>query len=303
MFRWYKHGGGTGQTYAKALPRTVHGFYEQEQPHTCEIIRWYPYKLEMTVNGVRKPTVTQVLMEEYFPKMLSEDERIDYVHQKTGRTHEDLMMELFRMRRLRLALSQTLRDKLKGRWFRQVPGDWNRLEKLYLLHAYTAGQGFGMDFYNNNSFDPYLMYSPHFHIGDNVDAIFNKQYRTQLAYTLVEIVNHRTVPRARFPDVKGSCKEPIADVEPSLYELIRLKMSIMAVLAKQEQYVMDNPLDGNHMYRGVIVHFFRGSDPEEILHDYHPIELDLKLGLEWLMHYQKKFVSQTGLLDKGNLVQ
>ena len=290
---WKVHSGPGGQ-YARDMPRTIHGCYEMNQPRSGESLKYYPYRGDLAVNNVPRMTVSQMLATHYFPAMLDDDRRVNYVAEKSGRSEDDVAQELFRMRRLRLGLCQSLRNKIKGQWFRMPVATWSATEKAYMNGMLLAAQIFGMDFYSNQSLDPYIIYSPYYMLGECVDAIFNKQNRSSLNYIMVEVAVHNSIPMARLPGVKGSCKEPIEDIEPCLFEFLRMKMSIAALFAKAECYVVDHQFDKGHHYNGAIVHLRKGADPTEVLQEVITVEFDLKRAKDLLDHYYTNHVATKG---------
>uniref|UniRef100_A0A7S1R3Q0 Uncharacterized protein n=1 Tax=Neobodo designis TaxID=312471 RepID=A0A7S1R3Q0_NEODS len=296
FLHYWKHvDGKTGANYAMAIPRSVNGSVEVIQPRTAERIRWYPYRNEYFVNDKQVPMFFDVLQKYYFPPMLNDDERIHYIAEKTGRKPIDIAAEMFKMRRLRLGVCQSLRDKIKGKWFRKPVASWTPLEKTYLDQSLKVAQVFGADFYSNQNFDPTLVYSPTYGFADTVDMIFNKQIRTKQQYLLVEVVLHNTVPKARFPGTRGNVKEPISHYEPCLFSMIKMKLQVMAHIVKEEDYVTDHAWDTGHSYQGAIVHMHKGTEPGEVMHNIELVELDLTEGRLWLNHFREHYYAKTGL--------
>ena len=300
FLKWWKSGGdGDRGTFAKELPRTVHGYYEYHHPRTEDVCRWYPYRRDLLVNGLPRISFSQLLEEHYIPPMLSDEQRIQYVAAKSGRSDRDVAKELFRMRRLKMALAQSFRDKLKGHWVRQQAGDWSILERRYFETMLKAASMFGMDFYSNQSYDPYIIYSPYYQAGDCCDAILNKTVRTKQQYLFVEICVHNTVPKSRLPGVVGKCKTPLENFEPSIQDLIELKLSMCAYLARKDQYVTDHAFDPGHMYRGAILHLYRGSDLNEVCHEMTPLDLNIDLAEKVLRHYYDTYCAPFGGTREG----
>ena len=83
----------------------AYGYLEATHPRTDEILRWYPYKNEITVAGAQKPTLTDILPR--CPEQLSEAERVKYVSEKCGRSEDEIAAEIFRMRQLKLGWLRT----------------------------------------------------------------------------------------------------------------------------------------------------------------------------------------------------
>jgi hypothetical protein len=298
--RFWKNGGdGDRAAFAKELPRTVHGYYEYHHPRTDDVCRYYPYRGDLIVNGSSRPTFTQMLENHYVPPMLNDEERVQYVAGKTGRSERDVAKELFRMRRLRAAVAQSFRDKLSGNWIRQPPGDWSVSERKYFETSLNAASMFGMDFFQTHSYDPYIIYSPYYQVGDCCDGILNKTIRTRQQYCFVEICLHHSVPRARLPGVIGKCKEPLQEFEPSVQDMIHMKLEMCAFLAKKDQYVTEHAYDPGHQYLGAIVHFFRGTDLDEILFEITPLELKLERAEKVLRHYYSTYVAPEGGSNDG----
>ena len=285
-------GDGAEGVSHRAIPRHIHGYYESHQPRTQQQIKYFPYKKEMTVDGVQVPTIMDIIYMYYFPRELTDDERIRYVSLKTERNEEDVAEELFQMRRLKLFAAQSLRNKVSGKPFRMPDGaDFSARERSYLLGSARAAQVFGINFFTNHSFQPTIIYSPNYNIGDCVDCIFEKCMRLSLQYVMVDVVTHKSIPRVRLPTVKGESRYPLEVVEPCLYEALRLRLAIIAILAKKEHYVVDHEFDTNHKYSGSIVHLSPVLDsPTEIDASCYVEDLDLELGQKVLDHYYRNYV-------------
>jgi hypothetical protein len=295
FIHYWKHvDGKTGTNFAQQIPRSVNGCLEAIQPRTQENIKWFPYRDEYYVNNKSVPSFRDVLHTHYFPPMPTDDERIAYIAEKTGRKPIDVAAEMFKMRRLRLGIAQSLRDKIKGKWFRSPLATWSTIEKNYLDSTLKVAQAFGADFYSNQNFDPYLVYSPTYNFAETVDMVFNKQFRTKQQYLLIEVVVHNTVPRSRLPNVKGTVREPISHLEPCLHAAIKLKLEVMAQILKEENYVTDHPYDTGHAYQGCIVHLHKGYEHGEVLFNLEPTELDKDMGRTWLAHYKEHHVDPIG---------
>ena len=284
-------GGKKSMTY-QSMPRTLHGSLEAQQPRTDELLKWYPFKNELTVDGKIKPTFTDILHTYYWPKTLTDAERIAYVSEKSGKSEEELSMELYRMRRLKMGVAQSIRMKLRGRGFRQPEspdgGMWYGKERAYMMASGGAASSFGMSFYNNPTYEPFIVYSPMFQFGGCVDMVLNKPLRTSLQYCLVEVCLHNSIPKARLPGVVGQPKYPIHMLEPCEWEEIRLRLSVMAILLKKETYVVDHVIDGGHKYIGAIVHLYDTHDEDGAINwDIQALDLDLDLAEQWLLHYKE----------------
>lgn len=298
---WKTAGDGDAGLYAKELPRTVHGYYESQHPSTDDICRYYPYRRDLLINGKPRPTFSHLLEDHYIPPMLSDEQRVSYVAAKSGRAEKEIARELFRMRRLKFALAQSFRDKLCGHWLRQTQGDWSVTERKYFETCVKAASMFGTDFYNCHHYDPFIMYSPYYQAGDCCDIVLNKTVRTKQQYLFVEICVHNTLPKARLPGVVGKCKPPLEDFEPSIQDLIELKLSMCALIAKQERYVTDHMYDTNHDYRGAIVHFFRSADLNDIEFDMVPLELKPGLAEATLRNYYDNYIAPFGGTNQGKI--
>lgn len=291
---WKKVIGNRGMSLSSgSIPRHIHGYIEQINPRTESLIRWFPYKQEMTVDGLAVPTFNDVLYTHYFPPQLNDDERVKYTSIKTGRSELEIAEEVFLMRKMKIFCAQLLRNKLKNRPVRLPEGlTYSGLERRYTLGISRVALDMGMSMYTNHSFDPYLLYSPHFGMGDCVDLIVQKQLRTSNQYLFCEVVTHKGVARCRLPQIKDEAKEPLSKLEPCLFDAIKLKLAVAAHLAKQEHYVIDHMFDSGHRYGGCLIHLFPNPvDPEIIDNHVEHIELDLDLAKDFLKHYYDTYVS------------
>lgn len=281
-------GGKQGLTY-KSMPRQLHGYIETQHPRTDELLKWFPYKNELSVNDKLKPTFSDILHTYYWPATLDDAQRVSYVAEKTGRTEEEIASNVFKMRRLKMGIAQSIRMKLRGKGLRVPHGNWDDRDSRYLAASGAAAQALGMSFYNNPSFEPTLIWSNHFQFGDCIDMLLNKPLRTSLQYCLVEVCVHKSIPRCRLADVKGSCKFPLDQLEPCLYEELKMKLSVMAYIARKEAYVVDTFVDGGHRYLGCIMHFFEmPDDPSRTVnYELESVDLDLDLAEKWLFHYHE----------------
>ncbi|KAH9580100.1 hypothetical protein LSM04_008068 [Trypanosoma melophagium] len=290
---WKRMMNKSGETLSsQSIPRHIHGYVEATNPRTESLVRWFPYKKEMTVDGRYVPTMADVIYTHYFPRELSDDERVKYISLKTGRSEVEVAEELFLMRKMKLFVAQLLRNKLRSRPLRMPQGvEYTGIERRYTLGISKVAQAMGMSMYSTKSYDPTIVYSPYYDIGDCVDCICTKQLRTSLQYLFCEIALHRGIARSRLTDVIGDPKEPLQHLEPCLYEFIKLRLAVLALISKQEHYVVDHQFDGGHRYGGCLIHLFPSPlDPELIEHEVEHIELDLDLAQRWLKHYYDNYV-------------
>jgi hypothetical protein len=303
LLRLFTSSDTSGTQFARGLPRNVNGFIEGCQPRYGGSIKWYPYRQEVTVNDTPVPTISDTLNQHYFPPSKNDDEKLLYVQEKTGRPLEELAQELFQMRRVKLIGAQSLRDKVRGSWFRAPVVNYNKLEKKYMDETLKIAQLFSMDFFCNGSYDPTLVHSPHYELCEPVDAIFHKQLRERYIYMLIDVVVHKSIPSSRMPCHQGlKCQEPIADIEPCLMEHYKLKLSAAANIIIEEKYVADQPWDTNHKYHACLIHIRPCHvEPQFLVHDVIPLELDLPRGREWLDHHYKARVASKGIskLERG----
>lgn len=286
---WKSFSGGPSMTF-KSVPRYLHGYIETAHPRTELGIRWYPYKQEMTYNSNFVPTFRDVLYTHYFPRPLDDDQRVAYVAEKTGRSEVDVANEMFKMRRMRLLVGQSIRMKLMGKVMTPPQGmDYSAFEKKYYHASIEGARKLGLSWMFCHSFDPVCIYSPHYGFGDAVDCIFERNMRTSLQYTLTDVVVHKGIPRARLPSVKEDPKPPLQNIEPCLWEEYRLKFSVLANIVKQEQYVTDHFLDPGHVYQGMVLHAY--PDHEGVV-QLEPImvPVDMEYGKAFLQHYYENFV-------------
>ncbi|CAM40488.1 conserved hypothetical protein [Leishmania braziliensis MHOM/BR/75/M2904] len=291
---WKKMMDRTGTTLSsQSIPRHIHGYLEGSNARTESHIRWFPYKQEMTVEGRYVPTFKDVIYTHYFPKEFNDDERVKYISIKTSRSELEVADEIFLMRKMKLFTAQLLRNKLRNRPLRMPQGvDYSGIERRYTLGISKVAQAMGMSMYSTNSYDPVLMYSPYLDMGDCVDLILTKQLRTSLQYLFCEIAVHRGIHRARLPHVKGEPKEPLQQIEPCFYQFIKLRLAVLSLIAKQEQYVVDHYFDGNHRYGGCLIHLFPSPlEPDIIDHHVEHIELDLELAQTWMKHYYDHYIA------------
>ncbi|RNC50877.1 hypothetical protein TcCL_ESM12062 [Trypanosoma cruzi] len=285
---------------AQSIPRHIHGYIEASCPRTEGLVRWFPYKKEITVDGRYVPTISDAIYSYYFPRELNDDERVKYVAIKTGRSELEVAEEVFLMRKMKLFVAQLLRNKLRSRPLRMPEGvDYSGIERRYTLGISRVAQAMGMSMYGTQSYDPVIVYSPYCDIGDCIDCICTKQLRTATQYLLCEVAVHRGIARSRMTDVTSEPKEPLSHVEPCLFEFIKLRLAILALVAKQEHYVVDHLFDGGHRYGGCLIHLFPSPlDPEIIDHEVNHIELDLDLAQKWMKHYYDHYVAprRSGLI-------
>ncbi|AAZ12028.1 hypothetical protein, conserved [Trypanosoma brucei gambiense DAL972] len=284
----------SGETLTShSIPRHIHGYIESSNPRTECLVRWFPYKQQMTVDGRYVPTLGDIIYTHYFPKQLDDDQRVKYVALKTNRSELEVAEELFLMRKMKLFVSQLLRNKLQNRPLRMPDGvDYSGIERRYTLGIAKVAQAMGMSMYRSQSYDPTVVYSPYLDFGDCIDCVCTKQLRTSSQYLLCEVAVHRGIARSRLTDVTEDPKEPLSHLEPSLYEFVKLRLGILAVAAKQEHYVVDHMFDGGHRYGGCLIHLFPSPlDPEIIDHEVEHIELDLDLARRWMKHYYDHYVA------------
>lgn len=283
----------TGTTLgSQSIPRHIHGYLEGSNARTESMLRWFPYKEQLTVNGVFTPTFRDVLYDHYFPRELSDDERVRYTAIKTGRTELEVAEEIFLMRKIKLFTAQLLRNKLRSRPLRMPDGvEYSGIERRYTLGISKVAQAMGMSMYSTQSYEPVIMYSPYHNFGDCIDLIVTKQLRTAQQYLLCDIVVHRGISRARLPNIERSPQPPLEDIEPCLYEYIKLRLGVFSLIAKQEHYVVDHQYDTGHRYGGCLIHLFPSPlDPETIDHEVQHIELDLERATQWMKHYYDHYV-------------
>jgi hypothetical protein len=286
-------------THERYVPRTIHGFYEVPNPRSQQIVRYYPYRHDLSVDGKFKPTVTQAI-QSYFPKfILDDDTRVKYVSEKTGQSADEVAKDIFKMRKIKMLVAQAIRTRMRGTYYRLPFGDLDKVEKEFCTVAANCASELGQEFWCGQCFDPYVLYSSEYDLGDHIDIIMNKPLRDKLMYCLVEIVVHKGLAQARFPDVVGPCKEPLEDMEPSTLELTKLKMACMALIYRKEQYVIDCILDGGHSYRGMIFHIYHSFARDEVLFNIKDVELDLKRAKKFLDHWAGVTSKQHGTCMVG----
>lgn len=276
-----------------SIPRHIHGYIETTNARTESLIRWFPYKQEITVDHRVIPTFMDVLYTHYFPNHLNDDERVKYIALKSGRSELEVAEEIFLMRKIKIFCAQLLRNKLKNRPVRMPEGmNYSGIERRYTMGVSRVAMEMGMSMYSSHGFEPMLIYSPHFNMTESIDILVTKQLRTSNQYLFGEIVVHRGLPRTRLPQIVEDPKDPISHIEPCLYEAIRLKLTIAAILAKEEHLVVDHMFDCGHKYNGIIIHLFPNhSDPDFIDHTAEHVELDLDLGRNLLKHYHETYVA------------
>lgn len=276
-----------------SIPRHIHGYIEGTNKRTESLIRYFPYKNEITVDGKPVPSFNDILYSHYFPPHLNDDERVKYTAVKTGRTEQDVAEEVFLMKKMKLICAQVLRNKLNNRPMRMPQGvSYSGLERKYTMGTARVALDLSSATYSTHSFDPMLIYSPQYGFAEPVDIVIEKQLRTTLQYLMGEIIVHKGFARARYAQVKDDPKEPLTHIEPCLFEAMKLKMAVCAILAKDEQYVTDHVFDGGHKYGGCFIHLFPDPrDPDVIDNHIEHVELDLELGMKFLKHYYDNYVS------------
>eukprot|EP00796_Vickermania_ingenoplastis_P005421 gene5421-3906_t len=283
----------TGTTLSsQSIPRHIHGYLEGQNARTESMLRWFPYKEQLTVNGSYVPTFRDVLYKYYFPRELNDDERVKYVAIKTGRSELEVAEEMFLMRKIKLFTAQLLRNKLRSRPLRMPDGvDYSGIERRYTLGISKVAQAMGMSMYSTQSYEPVIMYSPYLQFGDCVDLIATKQLRMSQQYLLCDIVVHKGISRSRLPCIRESPQPPLENVEPCLYEFIKLRLAVCSLVAKTEQYVVDHQYDTGHRYGGCLIHLFPSPlDPDVIDHEVEHIEFDLELASSWMKHYYDHYI-------------
>lgn len=283
----------TGTTLSsQSIPRHIHGYLEGTNARTESLLKWFPYKEQLTVNGVYTPTFKDVIYSHYFPPELNDDERVAYTALKTNRTELEVAEEIFQMRKMKLFTAQLLRNKLRSRPLRMPDGvDYSGIERKYTLGIAKVAQAMGMSMYSTQSYEPVIMYHPHYQFGDCIDLIVTKQLRTAQQYLLCDIVVHRGISQSRLPQIQDNPKPPLDHLEPCMYEYIKLRLSVFALVAKQEHYVVDHQYDNGHRYGGCLIHLFPSPlDPEVIDNEVKHIELDLDLASKWMKHYYDHYI-------------
>jgi len=280
-----------GGNALRASPRTLHGYYESPHPRTQDLCRYFPFKQEITVNGSLVPSIHEILKKHYFPGGQTDDQRINYVVQKTGQEVDDVAKKMFEMRYLRNACAQQMRIKIKGE-ARNVMGNFDIREKEYLLQATLGAAGINKNMFINNNFDPIIAFSPYYRCTAFLDVVSNRQAKSDLIYLLTDVVLDETIPRSRLCHVKEPCRGPCSHLEPSIYNMHVVRQSMTAHILKMENYVVDNMGDGGpqgHSYLGCLLHIHKTSDLTELTHTLEPLTLDLKLGREVLHHYRMTY--------------
>lgn len=288
----WKNVSGKGGVAYKEVPRNFQDCITATHPKTEERLRWYPFQRELWVGEKRVPMLCDILYTHYMPKhMLDDNERIMYAATKQNRDPEEVALELWKMRKLRLTMAQILRIKLKGHWLRQPAGSWRDMERFFLINIGKAIGELAMNMYYTDSFDPVIMYSHKYHFGDVLDAVLLRALREHRHYIMTEVVVHNSIPRSRLPGVLESCKFPLEKLEPCLFEELKLKVAVMALIAKEEGYVIDHAEDPGHDYAGMLVHCFQSFDSERVSMNIEKIELDTDLAKKFLRHYLETYVN------------
>lgn len=284
----------TGTTLSsQSIPRHIHGYLEGSNPRTESLVRWYPYKQQLTVNGAYVPTFHDVLYSHYFPREMNDDERVKYAALRSGRSELEVAEEMFLMRKIKLFTAQLLRNKLRSRPLRMPDGvEYSGIERRYTLGISKVAQAMGMSMYSTQSYEPLIMYSPYLKFGDCIDLVVTKQLRTSQQYLLCDIVVHKGIAKSRLPQVQENPAPPLDHLEPCLYEFIKLRLAVFSLIAKQEHYVVDHQYDTGHRYGGCLIHLFPSPlDPEIIDHEVQHIEVDLNLAQAWMKHYHDNYIS------------
>ncbi|EPY39161.1 hypothetical protein AGDE_04768 [Angomonas deanei] len=193
---------------------------------------------------------------------------------------------------MKLFCAQLLRNKLRSRPLRMPEGvEYSGIERRYTLGVSKVAQAMGMSMYSTQTYEPLIVYSPNLNLGDCVDLVVTKQLRTAQQYLMCDVVVHKGIPRSRLTNVRSSPKEPLQDVEPCLFQYIKLRLAVMCLVAKQEHYVVDHQFDGDHRYGGCLIHLFPSPlNPEMIDHEVEHIEVDLELASTWMKHYYDHYI-------------
>ncbi|CCW68180.1 unnamed protein product [Phytomonas sp. Hart1] len=291
---WKRMVNSTGTTLSsQSIPRHIHGYLEGVNPRTEAMLRWFPYKQELTVNSRYVPTFKDVLYAHYFPQEFNDDERVKYTAIKTGRSEVEIAEEIYLMRKIKLITAQLLRNKLHNSPFRIPEGaDFSEIERRYSLGIIQVARAMGTSMYSTDTYEPLIMYSPYFDFGDCVDLIIHKQLRTSQQYLLCDIVVHKGISCSRLPHVKEDPKEPLKDLEPCLLQFIKLRLAVLCLMAKQEHYVVDHIFDPNHRYGGCLIHLFPSPlDHEVIDNEVEHIEVDTELATKWMKHYYDHYIA------------
>lgn len=257
------------------------------------MVRWFPYKQQITVNGRYVPTFKDVLYTHYFPYDLSDDERVQYVSVKTNRTELEVAEEIFLMRKIKIFAAQILRNRLRSKPMRMPEGmDYSGMERRYSIGVSRVAQMMGTSMYGTETLEPCIMYSPMLNMGDCVDLIITKQLRTSLQYLLCDVVVHKSIPRSRLPHIRDNPRAPLEHLEPCMMEYIKLRLAVWALIAKQEQYVVDHEYDPGHRYGGCLIHLYPSPlDNQTIDNHVEHIEFDSDLAQKWIRHYHDHHIA------------
>eukprot|EP00760_Papus_ankaliazontas_P025968 PhM_4_TR2956/c0_g1_i1/m.50469 len=277
-------------------PRTLHGSYETNHPATSAIVRYYPYRYEMSVNNEPILTVNDMLKRHYFPMPMKDEDRINYVARKTGQNVEAVAKRMYDMRFLRHVCAQEFRNGVMGRG-RHAKGSFGWDDKKYLAQTLMAAAAINRSMFFTTEFNPWMIYSPKYKLGGVIDCVANRQYRSELWYVLCDVVLDDVIPRARLFDVKEGCKGPIAHLEPSVWNFLLVRQSILAYLLRKEHYVVDTLADGGpdgHKYCGCIAQIHRTPDMKDVTFDLHSPEIDPDLGRRVLQHYAENHLGEMG---------
>ena len=223
----------------------------------------------------------------YLPPMLNDDERVKYTALKTNQREQDVAMHVFEMRRLREVVAQTARNKLRARSLRLIDGQMlTERERLFQMAAITECVRFESTNQTGHSFDPHVVYSPHYKVGGCIDIVSECPLKTALRYHATEVSVDRAIPRGVLPDVVGLPKYPLHNFEPTIYNITMLKLSILALILKLESYVTDFHCDTGHLYMATIFHVT--DDPtcrSKVKADLHRETCDLDLARALLDHH------------------
>jgi hypothetical protein len=284
-------GGSSPFVHFKAIPRHLNGYFDGTAPRIAAQLRYYPYKQELTVNNNRAVSVDEMLAL-YLPPMLNDDERVKYVALKNNRTEQEVAMKVFEMRRLKQVVAQTVRNKVRARSMRIVDGqEMSEQEREYQLQAIANTVQLETSFLQCHSFEPILVFSPHYEVGGCIDFLAEAPKNTAARYVMVEVRVDKSLPFAVLPDCIGIPKYPLENFEPTVANILFLKMSILFLIARLEHYVNDNWLDTHHSYNSVIMHLRK--DPtgrRNVVVNLHQNIPDFVLARKLLDHYYEHHV-------------
>ena len=193
---------------------------------------------------------------------------------------------------MRLFIAQVVRNKLRARSLAMVDGQtMSEAERRFQLATIMQCVALESTMMQSHSFDPHIVFSPHFDVGGCIDMLSDTPHKTALRYHLTEVSVDKSVCRGVLPDCIGQPKYPLENFEPTIYNITMLKLAILAVIIKTEQYVTDNFYDKDHLYMCVI--FNVTEDPTSRSHvktDLFRERCDLDLARKVLEHHYETFV-------------